>query len=253
MAGLLADHAAVVTGGASGIGRGICLALADQGADVVVADVREAPRGGGDPTHERVAAETGRRARHVSCDVRDDEDVGRALAAAEALGGLDVWVNNAGVLHHGPATETPPAAFDDVFGVNARATFRCTQRAGAVLAESGGGAVVNVASTSGLRGGGDGAIAAYCASKAAVVQLTRAFADALGGDGVRVNAVCPGAIDTELARDRTPAEREALESSVPAGRVGRPEDVAGACVFLASELAAYVHGEALIVDGGLTA
>ncbi|GAB7093771.1 SDR family oxidoreductase [Halolamina litorea] len=254
---LLDGRTAVVTGGASGIGRGIALAFADHGADVVVADLRERPRRGGDPTHE-AARERGVEARYVDCDVSDPADVDRVFAAAAALGGLDVWVNNAGVFATTDPTEPAEAADGDaaavsgVFDVNVRGTYDCTARAGRRIAEAGGGSVINVGSTSGIRGGADGAIAAYCASKAAIHQLTRSFARAFGDAGVRVNAVAPGAVDTALARDRTESELAALEAEVPVGRIGHPDDVAGACVFLASGLAAYVSGEVLVVDGGLT-
>jgi NAD(P)-dependent dehydrogenase (short-subunit alcohol dehydrogenase family) len=248
---LLADRTAVVTGGASGIGRAVALAFADHGADVVVADLRERPRRGGEPTHE-LARERGVDARYVDCDVSDPADLDHALAAADALGGLDVWVNNAGVFAMTDGADGSGTTVADVFDVNVRGTYDCTARAGRRLADSGGGSVINVGSTSGLRGGADGVIAAYCASKAAIHQFTRAFARSFGDGGVRVNAVAPGAVDTALARDRTESEREALAAEIPVGRMADPADVAGACVFLASDLAAYVTGEVLVVDGGLT-
>lgn len=249
---LLEGRTAVVTGGASGIGRGIALAFADHGADVVVADVREQPRRGGTPTHEAATERSGVDARYVDCDVSDPADVDRVFAAAAELGGLDIWVNNAGVFAMTDPTEDSDPAVGDVFDVNVRATYDCTTRAGRRLVERGGGSVLNVGSTSGLRGGTDGAIAAYCASKAAIHQFTRALARSFGDAGVRINAVAPGAVDTALARSRTERERESLEAEIPIGRMAEPADVAGACVFLASELAGYVTGEVLVVDGGLT-
>jgi NAD(P)-dependent dehydrogenase (short-subunit alcohol dehydrogenase family) len=249
---LLSGRTAVVTGGASGIGRGIALAFADHGANVVVADVRERPRRGGTPTNEAARERSGVDARYVECDVSEPADVDRVFAAAEELGGLDTWVNNAGVVATTDPADEWDATVADVFELNVRGTYDCTERAGRQLAASGGGSVLNVGSTSGLRGGADGGIAAYCASKAAIHQFTRAFADFFGDDGVRVNAVAPGAVDTAMARDRSEADREALAAEIPLGRLGSPADVAGACVFLASDLAAYVTGDVLVVDGGLT-
>lgn len=249
---LLADQTAVVTGGASGIGRGIALAFADHGANIVVADVREHPRRDGPPTHDAARERSGVDARYVDCDVTDQADVDTVFATAEALGGLDIWVNNAGVVATTDASGDWDTTVSDVFDVNVQATYDCTERAGRRLAERGGGSVINIGSTSGLRGAADGNIAAYCASKAAIHQFTRAFADFFGESDVRVNAVAPGAVDTALARSRTEAERTALEAEVPLGRMADASDVAGACVFLASELAAYVTGDVLVVDGGLT-
>jgi len=247
---LLQDRTAVVTGAASGIGRATALALADHGSNVVVADRRTEPREGGVPTVERVEEETDARAVQVECDVGDPSTVEAAFDAAGDLGGLDLMVNNAGVFHRGDPLETTPEQYTDLMNVNARGTFFATQRAGRHLVERGGGAIVNVASTSGFRA--DGTIAAYSASKAAIIQTTRAFADALGPSGVRVNAVSPGAIDTGLSRDRSEQERRDLTESIPSRRVGDPADVARAVVFLASELAGYVNGENLVVDGGLS-
>ncbi len=246
----LQDRTAVITGAASGIGRATALAFADHGADVIVADTREQPRRGGTPTVTRITDETDRRAEYVACDVRDPATVETALEAAEALGGLDVLVNNAGVFHHGDPLETTPDEYDRVADVNARGTFFATQAAGRRLAEADGGTIINVASTSGFRA--EGPITAYGMSKAAVMHLTRGFADALGPAGVRVNAVCPGAIDTALSRDRSPAERDALVESIPSRRIGDPADVADTIVFLASDAADYITGETLVVDGGLS-
>lgn len=249
---LLAGQTAVVTGGASGIGRAIAIGFADQGADIVVADRRKQPRRDGSPTHEVARERSGVQARYVDCDVTDQKDVDRVFATAEALGGLDIWVNNAGVVATTDGSGEWDTTVRDVFDVNVQATYDCTERASSYLAEQGGGSVINIGSTSGLRGAADGNIAAYCASKAAIHQFTRAFADFCGDAGVRVNAVAPGAVDTAMARSRTESEREALEAAVPLGRMADPADVAGACVFLASELAGYVTGAVLVVDGGLT-
>jgi NAD(P)-dependent dehydrogenase (short-subunit alcohol dehydrogenase family) len=247
---LLEDHSAVVTGGASGIGRATALALADHGSDVVVADRRTDPREGGVPTVELVEEETDARAIHVECDISDPSTIESAFNAAADFGGLDLLVNNAGVFHRGDPLEISPEQYSDLMNVNARGTFFTTQFAGRHLVEQGGGAIVNVASTSAFRA--DGTIAAYSASKAAIIQTTRTFADALGPLDVRVNAVSPGSIDTELSRARSEQERQDLLESIPSRRIGDPADVARVIVFLASDLARYVNGENVVVDGGLS-
>jgi len=247
---LLDDQAAVVTGAASGIGRATAIECTNHGADVVVADIREEPKEEGAPTAEKIESETDSRAEFVECDITDHDDIMTALDAAEALGGLDIWVNNAGVFHYGNTLEMTREEFDRVANVNIRGTFFATQAAGRRLADRGGGSIVNVASTSGFRA--SGMIGAYCASKAAVIQLTRAFADELGQAGVRINAVSPGAVDTELARDRSEKEQKELVTSIPLRRVSDPVDIAGSIALLCSDLAGYIHGENVVVDGGLT-
>lgn len=247
---LLEDQTAIITGAASGIGRSAALAFAVQGADVVVADRRERPRSGRLSTPELIAQETDATAVYVRCDVAEPSTLDAAFESATELGGLDVMVNNAGTFHHGDPLETSLEEYNDVFDVNVKGTFFGTQKAGRLLANNGGGVIVNVASTSAFDA--DGAIAAYSASKAAIVQTTRAFADALGSNGVRINAVCPGSIETGLSRDRSDAEQAQLLESIPLHRIGTPEDVADALVFLASDRSAYITGETLVVDGGLT-
>lgn len=247
---LLEDRTAVITGAASGIGRATAMLFAKHGADIVVADRRRSPREGGISTEELIEHDTDSRAQYVSCDVAEPDSLEAAFTAAANSGGLDVMVNNAGVFHHGNPLETSQNEYDSVTDVNARGTFFATQRAGRRMAENGGGSIVNVASTSAFDA--DGSIVAYSSSKAAVVQLTRAFAAAVGSSDIRVNVVCPGSIDTELSRDRSEVESEELIDAIPLGRMGNPADVARAILFLASDLSGYVTGETLVVDGGLT-
>lgn len=248
---LLENQTAIVTGAASGIGRATAILLAEHGADIIVADRIRSPRGeSGEPTDEFIERDTDSESRYVDCDVGEPNSLESVFSAAERFGELDVMVNNAGVFHQGNPLETTPAEYDGVTDINARGTFFATQKASRRMVQTGGGTIINLASTSAHDA--DGSIVAYSSSKAAIVQMSRAFADALGASDVRVNAVCPGSIDTELSRDRSEEEYEELLDSIPLGRIGGPSDVAKAVLFLASDLSGYITGETLVVDGGLT-
>ncbi len=248
---LLEDRTVVVTGGASGIGREICLHAADHGANVVVADLRESPRLGGVPTHEAIREETHREAAFVECDVTVPADLDRAAETAEEFGGLDVFVNNAGIFRRESYMEIDEADYDEMMAVNAKGPFFGGQAAARHMDE---GAIVNVSSIAALHGNGDHPV--YDASKAAVSNLTKSMADALGPD-IRVNAVLPGVIETAMTTEDVPTvgtEREQrYEGDIPAERFGEPADVARAVVYLASDMADYVTGAELVVDGGLSA
>lgn len=257
MSDLLSEDVAVVTGGASGIGREISLTLAEHGADVVVADLRATPREGGDPTHERIEAELDRRAGYVECDVTDVADLETAVEAAAAFGGVSVMVNNAGISRSEDFLEVTEEGYRELMGINAKGTFFGAQAAAREMVEADReGAIVNVASISGVTGRGTGVH--YCASKGAVRIMTYAMAAALGEHGIRANAVCPGVVETPMTRrdlgmfegDATAAETYRQVS--PLGRVGRPGDIADAVLYLASPLSGFVTGESLIVDGGAT-
>ena len=253
MFGLLEDDVAVVTGGSSGMGRAMALRFAREGADVVVADVRETPRESGAPTAELVADETDASATFVECDVTEREDLVAAMDAADALGGVTVMVNNAAIFEATDVFEVTEEAYERLMAVNVKGTFFGAQVAGERMRAAAGGSIVNMSSASGLRGVGEWV--PYCTSKGAVRLMTYALADAMGPHGIRVNAIHPGVIETEMtAQDvpRSPEDVEEIASGLPSRRAGTAEDVADAALFLASDLSDYVNGQSLAVDGGLT-
>jgi NAD(P)-dependent dehydrogenase (short-subunit alcohol dehydrogenase family) len=232
---------ALVTGAGSGIGEAVARGLHGEGADVVLADAAG-------ERAEAVAAELGDRSRALTLDVRDED------AVAPAMGELDVLVNVAGVGSTTNAPDTPLEVWENVFAVNARGTFLCCKHAIPGMVERGGGAIVNIASVAGLVGLPNRA--AYCASKGAVIALTRALAIDHVKQGVRVNAVCPGTVDSPWVRrlvEEVGESLDALRARQPMGRLGTPEEIARAVLYLASDDAAFITGSGLVIDGGLTA
>jgi NAD(P)-dependent dehydrogenase (short-subunit alcohol dehydrogenase family) len=229
---------ALVTGAGSGIGEATARALHAEGADVVLADAA------GERV-EALAGELGARAQALALDVRDED------AVAAAMGDLDVLVNVAGVGSTTSAPDTPLEVWENVF---ARGTFLCSKHAIPGMVQRGGGAIVNIASVAGLVGLPNRA--AYCASKGAVIALTRAMAIDHVGQGVRVNAVCPGTVDSPWVRrlvEEVGESLDALRARQPMGRLGTTEEVAQAVLYLASDAAAFITGTGLVIDGGLTA
>ncbi len=252
----LADRTIVVTGGSSGLGRAMALAFAEHGADVVVGDVRRDPREGGAPTDAEITARGGL-AVFVEADVSRTEDIDRLVAAAVERGGrLDVIVNNAVVAgrHSKGLLETTPEDWDAIMAVGLRGVFLCCRRAVEQMLgqEPRGevrGRIINLSSQHGMVG--TPGHVAYCAAKGGVVNLTRQLAVDFGRRGIMVNAIAPGKIlTTPLDEPDTDEILEYSRARTPFSRLGRPEDVAGAAVFLASDDSSYMSGTNLLVDGG---
>lgn len=243
---------AFVTGGASGIGRAAALAFAGEGASVVVADVSER----GNQETARMIEERGARALAVRCDVTRAEDVEAALdKTVEAFGRLDFAFNNAGVEPKGlvPTAEMPLEEWDRIMNIDLRGVFLCMKYEIPRMLEHGGGAIVNTSSGAGVIG--IKGSPAYTAAKHGVIGLTRAAALDYAAQNVRINAICPGYIDTPMMARYTGGTAEGRSkviSEEPIGRMGRPEEIAATVVWMCSDAAAFMIGHALVVDGGQT-
>jgi NAD(P)-dependent dehydrogenase (short-subunit alcohol dehydrogenase family) len=252
--GLLTERVALITGAASGIGRAAALLFAREGASVALVDIDV------ESGHE-VSAEIGDRggeALFVQADVTLADDCELAVQeTVGAFGGLDILFNNAGIVRRATVLETSEEDWDRVMAVNVKSIYLLSRHAIPVMAEGGGGSIINTASGWGLVGGPRAV--AYCASKGAVVQMTRAMAIDHGPQNIRVNCICPGDTDTPLLRQEAvelgEAEVSFLEGAAerPLGRVGTPEEIAQAALYLAGDGASFVTGAALTVDGGGTA
>jgi NAD(P)-dependent dehydrogenase (short-subunit alcohol dehydrogenase family) len=254
----LAGQIALVTGAGQGNGRAIALALARAGAEVAVNDLTGEAAGG---TVGEIEA-LGRRAVAVPADVRVVTEIEQMVdACVAALGRLDVLVNNAGLIRPNAFGHVTEEDWDRTMAVNARGLFFCMQAAARVMVEQRSGVIVNIASTAGR--GTQSLSPPYAVSKAAAIVLAQQAARALAPHNVRVNAVCPGLIDTEFNQrldDEVGVRRLGLSAgeflrqrieAVPLGRIGTPEDVANAVVFLASPVGSYITGQQITVDGGI--
>lgn len=242
---------ALVTGGARGIGRAICVAMADAGAKVAVADLRE-------DDARATASEVGGMA--IAMNVADPASIAAGVAAVEAeWGGIDILVNNAGIFNMASIDKVTQEDYRRQYDVNVGGTIFAAQAVVPSMKRRGGGAIINFASQAGRRG--EPNIVLYCSTKAAVISITQSLALELAKDNIRVNAIAPGVIDTPMwdvvdaqfaqyeNKPRGQKKREVGEA-VPLGRMGDPRDVADPCVFLASDAARYITAQTLNVDGG---
>lgn len=250
----LSGRVALVTGGSSGIGRGIAIDLAREGARVAVADLQEAPRVGKyfdtdltTTTLEEIE-KLGSEGLFLRTDMADAARVGAMVAGAVArFGGLDILVNNAGIYVAGGSQSMPLEDWDRVMAINQRGVFVSCKEAVPHLKRSKAGRIINISSIQALQGGGG---SAYPASKAAVCNLTRDLAVELAPDSVTANAVLPGVVGTPMQDYQTSEEIELSLEKTPLPRIGTPRDVGRACVFLASDDAEWITGINLVVDGG---
>jgi 3-oxoacyl-[acyl-carrier protein] reductase len=239
----LAGRTAFVTGSTRGIGLAIARTLHAAGAKVAVVG-RDLARA------QAVAAELGERAAGVACDVADGAQVQAAIAAAEtALGPIDILVNNAGLTRDNILLRLTEADWDAVLGANLKGAFHTTKAVLKGMMKRGGGRIVNITSIVGLTG--NKGQANYAASKAGLIGFTKSVAKEYASRGVLANCVAPGFIETDMTAALPAEARATLLQDIALGRLGRPEDVAGAVLFLASDLAGYMTGQVLVVDGGM--
>jgi 2-dehydro-3-deoxy-D-gluconate 5-dehydrogenase len=243
----LDGQTALVTGASRGLGAAMARALAEAGADVVLHASQEAPS-------DRAAAirsACGVRTACVTADlVRPEAAESLVRSALDAMGRLDVLVNNAGIIRRAAAAEHSDADWDEVMAVNLSSVFRLCRAAGRHMLDRGAGKIINIASLLSFQGGIR--VPAYAAAKGVVAQLTKALANEWAGRGVNVNAIAPGYMRTDNTKAliEDPVRSKEITARIPAGRWGEPDDLAGAVVFLASAAADYIHGHVLAVDGG---
>jgi len=243
----LKNKVAIVTGAGSGIGRSIALTFAREGAKVVVADLNEK---GGSETADLVKKEKGE-AIFVKVDVSQAKNIEQMVEdCLKEFGRVDILVNNAGIVKTSPLHETTEEDWDKILGVNLKSVFLSSKKVLPIMLSQGKGKIINVASIAGLVGFSN--LGAYCASKGGIIALTREMALEYAPQKINVNCIAPGVIKTAMTKEMLADEttRKSLESSTPYPRLGEPEDIAQAAVYLASDESDFVNGEILVVDGG---
>jgi len=248
---LLDGMVAVITGASSGNGRAIAKAFASEGAKAIICcDIQQEPREGGVPT-DKLVTDIGSAGHFLSVDVANLKQIKTAIDAAEEFGGVNILVNNAGILSTVPLLEVSEEEFNRSVAINIKGVFFASQMAAhSMILGKRQGSIINLSSVSGLRGTSE--LPVYSTTKGAVQLMTFALAAALGPHNIRVNAINPGIINTRMThQDMHMMSSDALKS-IPLHRFGEPVDVANTAVYLASRLAAYVTGASLLVDGGMT-
>jgi 3-oxoacyl-[acyl-carrier protein] reductase len=245
-AGSLQDRVALVTGGARGIGRAIALRLAEAGAKVAIVDLTDT----GADAARAIEQATGQAAIFFKADVSNEADTKAAVAAVEqALGPVDILINNAGITRDGLLLVMDEGDWDAVLAVNLKGAFLMSKAVLRGMIKRRRGSIVSISSVVGRRG--NSGQANYSAAKAGLIGLTKSLAREVASRNVRVNAVAPGYIETEMTAALPEAARKALIDSIPLGRIGTPETVAEAVAFLAGDSASFITGAVLAVDGGL--
>ena len=244
----LTGKVAIVTGASRGLGRGMAIGLAKVGANVVVTDVLDTKE-----TVEEIK-KLGREALGIKVDVTKKSDVEAAVQQTlEKFGKIDILVNNAGILRMEPTEDMKEEDWDKVLAVNLKGQFLCAQEVGKHMIKQKSGKIINIASIAGKFASAESA--AYNASKAGVILLTKTLATDWGKHNIQVNAICPGAFLTPMTEDLLKDERfiQMIKMNVPLGKYGEPEDLVGTVIYLASKASNYMTGHALVVDGGWTA
>ncbi len=241
----LKNKVALVTGASRGIGQSIAVELARAGADVVIADILP-----GDETVEKIKL-LKRKSFYVKVDTSNKKDVESAVdETVKRLNKIDIVVNNAGIFRPSSSETLNEEDWGKIIDINLKGYFLFAQAAGKYMIKRKEGCIINIASIAGLSGYAQAA--AYCASKGGVISLTNSLSAEWGRYGIRINAICPGVIETAMTNDllNDKKTRQAMLSKIPLGKTGKPEDIAGAAVFLASDSASYITGAKLVIDGG---
>ena len=244
---MLKNKTALITGGSRGIGRAIALAMAREEASVAV--LYRGREGAAQETL-RLLRETGAEAEIYQCNAASAEETAKTVrAAAERFGRIDILVNNAGITRDNLILMMREKEFDEVLEVNLKGAFLMTSRVGGIMLKQRSGRIINIASIAGMMG--NAGQANYAAAKAGLIALTKTTARELAGRGITCNAIAPGFIATDMTKMLGEGKLQEAEKSIPLGRIGAPEDVAAAAVFLAGDGASYITGSVLKVDGGL--